>query len=217
MDANDAFAANVARFRLLYRLPLPLAVETVLVLGANDLSDQLAGAWPRVARRAASLESADADGTSWEVIALVDAGRADATVARTRGFLEEVNNRLRPDGWIVGYVEHAATWRRLLRGRGWCAALLAHRFFGRPRGCLRALREAGFDSCAVWYVHPLIEAPMGLIPAESRTERPEFVRAAHAGRGTHGALGFLARLALAHLGLGGLQQRHLFFWARKPC
>jgi hypothetical protein len=66
-------------------------------------------------------------------------------------------------------------------------------------------------------VRPNIAAPMGLIPADRVAARAEFLRSVRAMRGHYSVFGYAPRLLLAWLGLGGLQQGQLFFWARRPC
>lgn len=217
MDANFPFAEDESRLRLLYRLPLPKQALDVLVIGTTDMARLLREGWPGPCGHAESWHQVpDGDGR-FDVIAtpgldLQASGPNDADVA-----LRRIHSLLRPGGIVVGHMDQACTLRSLANGRGWLAALQPARFFGRPIGCSMALRRAGFEKPAVWYVQPNIDAPMGLMPTEPVAARAEFLRAVRAAHGHHSRLGYVMRLALARLGFGGLQQGQLFFWAQRPC
>lgn len=216
MHPQLPYAENAARLRLLYCLPLPRTAKDVQVVGAPEVTSALLPSWPGAKPQASLPLAADAP-SAWDAIALAGVDLDAMDPAHRHEYLCRAYAQLRCSGWIVGHVRHASTLRGLIRGQGWKAAFLARRYFGRPLGCLAALRAAGFASPAVWYVHPDIEAPKGLISANSIAGRAEFLRSAHAGRGRHTAVGHLVRLTLARLDLGGLQQGQLFFWAQKAC
>ncbi|MCW5661954.1 MAG: hypothetical protein KIT60_29985 [Burkholderiaceae bacterium] len=217
MDANFPFAEDDARLRLLYRLPLPTGAGDMLVVGKTDMADLLKAGWTGNCTHAESWRALGGGAAHFDVVATpgldLDAGDPEEAV----GTLRRALSLLRPGGFIVGHMEHSCTLRGLANGRGWRAALHPARFFGRPVGCSLALQGAGFVASAVWYVQPNIQAPMGLIPSEPVAARAEFLRAIRATRGHHSRLGYVLRLALARLGLGGLQQGQLFFWAQRPC
>jgi hypothetical protein len=86
-----------------------------------------------------------------------------------------------------------------------------------PSACRRALGAAGFVEVACFYVQPDMSDPMGLIADDRAAARAQFLRAVRAEQGHFGTLAYAARVLLAQLGLGGLQQAQIFFWARKPC
>lgn len=217
MDIDFPYAEDGARLRLLYRLPIPSTARDLLVFGAPEVTRELIEGWAGPAHVVETWSGAGLPAQSADVVALAGVAASASHGPASRTLLSGVFAALRPGGWAVGHIEQACTLRGLLGGRGWRAALQARRYLGRPEGCLSALRAAGFVSAAAWYVHPSIEAPMGLIPVDALAARAEFMRSARAGRGHHSWVGFLSRLALARMGLGGLQQAQLFFWAQRPC
>lgn len=192
------------------------SAKDALIIGAPGIAGQLTGAWLGTTRHTASLPTLADGEQSWDVVALTSSPPFDASnPAATKELLAVAYTLLRPGGWVIGQIEQAVTLRGLARGQCW-RALFHASHFGRPRGCRERLLAAGFAEPAVWYVHPNIRAPMGLIPA-TPAGNLVFARAAWAGRGHHRWVGFLSRLVVAHSGLGGLQQEHLFFWAQRPC
>jgi hypothetical protein len=58
---------------------------------------------------------------------------------------------------------------------------------------------------------------MGLIPTDPAAARAHFLRWIRSGKGYYSPPAYAARLLVAVLGLGGMQQNELFFWAKKPC
>lgn len=215
MDVEFPYAEDDARLRLLYRLPLPSTRGDLLVVGREDVAALLNGDWKGTRKSSTAQTPSDA-GRAFDVVALPDL-TADGDGARGRALLARAHESLRPGGWLVGHVDQACTLRGLLAGRGWGAALAPRRYLGRPAGCALALREAGFGALHLWYVQPNIEAPMGLIPVDPVAARAQFLRLVRASRGHHSPWGYLLRLTLARLGLAGLQQGQLFFWAQRPC
>lgn len=215
VDADFPYAEDIARLRLLYRLQVTSG--DLLVIGAAQMASELARDWPGRCRLAGSSRSVGAQEGAFDVVALPGWLVGSTREPATRDELKRVHGLLRPGGWVIGHIEQACTLRRLLGGRGWWAALRPERAVGHPAGCAAALADAGFEAPAVWYVRPNIAAPMGLIPADRVAARAEFLRSVRAMRGHYSVFGYAPRLLLAWLGLGGLQQGQLFFWARRPC
>lgn len=215
VDADFPYAEDIARLRLLYRLQA--GAGDLLVIGAAQMASELARDWPGKCRLAGSWRSVGVTEGPFDVVALPGWSAGAVHDPATRDELRRVHDLLRPGGWVIGHAEQACTLRRMLGGRGWWAALRPDRFVGRPTGCVAALSTAGFEAPSVWYVRPNIAAPMGLIPTDPAAARAEFLRSVRATRGHYSMFGYVPRLLLARLGLGGLQQGQLFFWARRPC
>lgn len=215
MDADFPYAEDIARLRLLYRLQA--TTGDLLVIGAAQMASELARDWPGRCRLAGSWRSVGVSEGPFDVVALPGWAAGGVRDAATGDELRRVHDLLRPGGWVIGHADQACTLRRMLAGRGWWAALRPETFVRRPPGCIAALQSAGFAAPEVWYVRPNIAAPMGLIPTEPTAARAEFLRSVRATRGHYSLPGYVPRLLLAWLGLGGLQQGQLFFWARRPC
>ncbi len=134
--------------------------------------------------------------------------------------VREAHAALRPGGVVVGHFENLvslATLRTAARGQVSWRTWRVWRGTITTNACLRALTAAGFAATECFYVEPRISAPMSLVPRSWWPARTHFLRAVRRSRSSYGRAGYLARLALAAVGFGGLLQPHLFFWARRAC
>ncbi len=139
---------------------------------------------------------------------------------RNSQLLAQVAGLLVPGGTLVGHMVHGWALRSIANTQGLrdvVAARIEPDAICRPADCLRALARAGFNSAECFYIQPSIDAPMGLIPGQRRAGRVQFLRAIRSARSGYSVSGYAFRLAMAGLGLGGMFQSQLFFWARKPC
>lgn len=226
MDASPPFAADADRLRLLYRLPLAGGEQRILVFGPDTIAEHLLDEDASRVEVVLTDGIAALDGRPFDAvilpIQLLTHGdsiglRADRPLA---GLLAQAYQALRPGGVLIGHVDHVlslAAARSAIQGRvswsGWRSWGMAWT----GTGCNRALRAAGFELPECYYVEPRITAPMSLVPLPWRPARAHFLRAIRRTHEYYSRPGYLLRLMLAHLGLGGLLQPHLFFWARRPC
>lgn len=227
MDTRPPYARGEARLRLLYRLPLSGREETILAIGGID---QARAALDRDALRASiDVVGADAPAASSRYDAVVlpgsltGAGEGGPPGRRSIGpaaLLGRAHTALRPGGIVVGHLDHLASAhgvRQVLQGQISPGAWLRCRAVASGAQCHRALVDAGFDEPECFYVEPRIESPMVLVPVHALAARSHFLRAIRRTRGQYSTPGFLLRMALARIRLGGILQPHLFFWARRPC
>ena len=134
--------------------------------------------------------------------------------------LEAAWRWLAPGGAVVGHLPHGRALRRVLRPRAWPELLRAvarQDAITGPVQALQRLHAAGFSAPQCFYVQPSIASPMALVPCQPQAAKAHFLRAIRAARSHHGHLGQGLRLLLAQLGLAGMLQGDLLFWAHKPC
>lgn len=193
----------------------------VLVLGSQALAAAVAGdiggAEALTVRPAgASLPSATYDAVLLPSFSSTHGEKTAAPQAFPQS-LHAAFRALVPGGMLVGHIEHGAALRSIAR-----LGILAgsHRRSRLPwtgAGCQRALQNAGFVDAHCFFVEPSIDSPMALIPVQPFIARAHFLRAIHRTRDRYSLPGYLLRLALAQVRLGGMLQPHLFFWASRPC
>ena len=224
MDVAYPYADGLSRRQLLYRLPTAPQPGRLLLISGDVDSDLIGESWggPVTVMARAGLDLACMQGRSrFDTVALPWITGLDS--ATSRAALEALRlafTLLVPGGVVVGHLHHLHTLRRLVtaRGVGEMLATLAHRSsMGSAAGCGAALLRAGYIQPECWYVQPSIESPMGLIPSDPVAARAHFLRAIRSARGHYSRPAYAARLMVAALGLGGMQQSELFFWATKPC
>lgn len=227
MDANPPFAADAERLRLLYRLPLTGEERRILLIGTRELAAQL---FPPMQT---GVEVVVRDGRLQPGDGLFDAivlplqllGDSLDGVGRPidrplPALLSELCRSMRPGGLIVGHLEQVvsiATARTALRRRISWSRWRCWRGAWTGEGCLRSMKAAGLEAAECYYVEPRITAPMSIVPLAWLPARAHFLRAIMRTHEHYTLPGYLMRLLLAYLGLGGLLQPHLFFWARRPC
>lgn len=206
MDTQPPYASGVSRLRLIYRFAAPHDAARVLVIGPSQ-----------AARDAFDLDARPVD--------VVEPGRSPAGAAhdlvalpgtldrdRAAPLFGAAHAALRPGGRVAGHLSNAGSlhgWRETLRGRSRAGATAAR--------LQRELAAAGFVDAECFYVEPRIESPMALVPVQWRAAREHFLRAIRRTRRHYRPAGYGMRLALAAVGLGGMLQPQLFFWARRPC
>jgi len=223
MDVEYPYADSLSRRQLLYRLP-PAPAPRRLLLVSEDPDSQLIGAgWggPVTAVDAPALNAAFIEeGASFDAVALPWTTGVPPSASRVGlPLLQKAHALLVPGGVVVGHVHNVHTLRRLVTVRGMAAigsAWMRPGGMGSVAACGAALRRAGFVDPECWYVQPSIESPLGLIPSDPTAARAHFVRAIRSAQGHYSRPAYAARLVGAALGLGGMQQPELFYWANKP-
>ena len=221
MDVQYPYAEGAARQRLLYRLP-PAPAPRRLILAFVDRDDKsIAADWDGPV---SAIDSTKLIGFAkrhegqFDAVALPRV--LGAPVAGTRNLLAAACQLLSPRGVVVGHVDHLFALRRLLSVSGaarWLRSASGGAGIGTVARCLDDLRRSGFEKAECYYVHPHIESPMSLIPGHQGTPRRQMIRAIRTAPNLYGRASYTLRLAAASVGLGSLQQPHLFFWASKPC
>lgn len=227
MDVEYPFAAGVSRRQLLYRLPSTPLPRRLLLVSDTAESELIGGGWGGPVTTLPSSETDAAlrqGGACFDAVALPGLLGARATSVQRQADDEHLLHvafaLLISGGVVVGHLENICALRRVTSRHGLAqvarAALRPGAIVSASR-CKGALVRAGFIEPECYYVQPSIAEPMGLIPSEPVPARAQFLRVARSAQGHHGRFAYAARLLIAHLGLGGMQQRELFFWARKPC
>ncbi len=233
MDIQYPYAANAARLQLLYRLPTAPTPQRLLIVSANDSAASVGQGWPgdvTVVALAAIDKVLGGGQARFDAVALPSVlgvlGIGNIALSGTgrrlhnSQLLAQVAGLLVPGGTLVGHMAHGWALRSIAKAQG-LRDVVAARFepdaICRPADCLRVLARAGFNSTECFYIQPSVDAPMGLIPGQRRAARAQFLRAIRSARSGYSVSGYAFRLAMASLGLGGMFQSQLFFWARKPC
>ena len=224
MDVAYPYADGLSRRQLLYQLPTAPQPRRLLLVSADADSDLLGASWggPVTVLAPSGLDAGflkhgerfDAVALPWTTGLRSSAGNAGPQL------LQLAHALLVPGGLVVGHLHNVHTLRRLATARGLAevVATLAHRgAMGSAEGCGAALRRAGYTNPECWYVQPSIDSPMGLIPSDPTAARAHFLRSIRSAKGHFSRPAYAARLLVAALGLGGMQQSELFFWATKPC
>jgi hypothetical protein len=227
MDVDYPFATPLSRRQLLYRLPTTPAPGRLLIVSGFADGEQIGSGWTGavVTLDSSQLEAALAQSRArFDAVALpglLSALAAPLRSGATAGqLLRMAHAFLVPGGVVVGHLENAFALRRAASLRGLAPlvrAALRPGVVGSAQACTRALVRAGFVEPECYYVQPSLAAPMGLIPCDPVPARAQFLRAVRSAQGNYSRPAFVARLLIAHLGLGGMQQQELFFWARTPC
>jgi hypothetical protein len=230
-DIQYPYTEDAARLRLLYRLNDAPEPKRLLIVAGVPEDEQLGFAWDggvTIASATTGLAALASGGPRYDAIALPGILSVAASAVRPSGsarwrnadLLQRIGAALAPGGLVVGHMPHGRALRGLARPRNALAlataALSADGITG-PAACRRALTRAGLQQAECYYVQPNIAQPMALIPCDAAASRAHFLRAVRSSRGGYAPLGYGLRLALARLGLAGLLQSDLFFWARKPC
>lgn len=227
MDVEYPFAPAHSRRHLLYRLPSTKVPGRLLIVSGIAGSEQIGNGWngPVTVLDSSQLgEALQQDGARFDAVALPGLLGAHAASlpggATAEHLLHMALALLVPDGVVVGHLENLYALRRAANLHGLVQlvrAAVRPGVVGGPQACKRALVRAGFVEPECYYVQPNLSDPMGLIPCDPVPARAQFLRAIRSAQGHHSRPAFAARLLIAHLGLGGMQQQELFFWARKPC
>lgn len=227
MDAEYPFATALSRRQLLYRLPPTPAPGRLLIVGDTSDGEQMGRCWDGPVLALGSSQIADAlaqGGARFDAVALPGLlGASPASLragATAQDWLCMALALLVPGGVVVGHLENTHALRRIASLQGLFQLVLAAvrpGAVGSANACMRALVSAGFVEPECYYVQPSLASPMGLIPCHRVPARAQFLRAVWSAQGNYSRPAFAARLLVAHLGLGGMQQQELFFWAQKPC
>lgn len=219
MDVEYPYADGLSRRQLLYRLPSTPEPRRLLLVSDDGQSDLIGGGWGgpvTVVTRATLGAKVGRDAAQFDAVAMPWISASGDSTA----LLRSATHFLVPGGVVVGHLENLRTVRRLASMRGLTAfagAVRDRRLIGSPRACRNTLLAAGFIDPECYFVQPSIEAPMGLIPCAPVPARAHFLRAIRTMRGSYGRSAYAIRLLAAFVGLGGMQQPELFFWAKKPC
>lgn len=224
MDIAFPYADGLSRRQLLYRLPAAPQPRRLLLVSGDPESRLIGDGWGGpVTVLAPSGLDVDflKEGARFDAVALPWlTGLQGAPGHSGLHVLQLAHSLLMPGGVVVGHLHNAHTLRRLAtaRGLGGVAVTLGHRrAMGSAVGCNAALLHAGYTEPQCWYVQPSIESPMGLIPTDPIAARAHFLRSIRSARRQYSRPAYAARVLVATVGLGGMQQHELFFWATKPC
>lgn len=209
------YASAASRRQLLCTLALTGDEQRILVVGA----DEQAEGWvpPELRQRTEICSSMERlllwQEGAFDAVILPGALGAAAQWGGGRGtssavLLGHAWRVLAPGGMLTGHVSRPA-WPA--RPSLWTLAACS------AGGCRRLLERAGFIDVECHHVEPRLADPMALVPAGTPAARQHFTRAVDRDRSHHSLPGYLARATLARCGWGGLMQRDLVFWARRPC
>lgn len=224
MDVAYPYADSLSRRQLLYRLPAAPEPRRLLLVSADAHSQLIAAAWggPVTVWAGPELDAACLQqGACFDALALPwTTGLRPVADGRALRLLQQAHQLLVPGGVVVGHLHNLHTLRRIVTARGLAqmvATWMRPGAMGSVAACDTALRRAGFVDPECWYVQPSIDSPMGLIPCDPVAARSHFLRSIRSAQGHYSRPAYVARLLVATLGLGGMQQPELFFWATKPC
>lgn len=227
MDVEYPYAEGLARRQLLYRLPSAPSPRRLLLV--SDIADSalIGGGWggPVTVVGSQQLHSAVQQGEGcFDAVALPQLAGSGREWRQSPTGAEQLlvlaHRLLVPAGVVVGHVENMFTLRRLASVRGivgFGGDWIRPGSIGSATRCRKVLQRAGFTDTECYYVQPSIESPMGLIPCEPKPARAHFLRAIRSARGHYSRPAYAMRVLVAWLGLGGMQQSALFFWATKAC
>ena len=224
MDIEHPYADGPSRRHLLYRLRTAPPPRRLLLVSGDPESDLIGTGWgsPVTVLAPSGLDASFLQsGTRFDAVALPwVTGLPSSTGCDGQRLLKAAHTLLVPGGVVMGHLRNIQTLRRLGTARGLAevVATLTHRgAMGSAAGCAAVLLRAGYAEPECWYVQPSISSPMGLIPSDPTAARAYFLRSIRSAQGHYSRSAYLARLLVAALGLGGMQQAELFFWAKKPC
>ena len=227
MDIEYPYADGASRRQLLYRLPSTPQPRRLLLIGEAVDCGLIGEGWggPITTLTRAQVNAFPSlDEARFDAVALpwVVGSKGIDDVRRPNGvqLFRLAHRLLVPGGVVMGHLANIWTLRRITSLRGLVevtGSLVRRGVIGGASRCKDTLTLAGFAEPECYYVQPNIESPMGLIPCDPRTARAHFLRSVRSARGHHSGPAYAARLMVAFLGLGGLQQSELFFWAKKPC
>ena len=226
MSSRLPFALGEDRLRLLYRLPLSGAENSILVLNAAGTSSgRLFSNDVRfVTRDSGQLVGAESSAASaFDAVLLPGTLTSPASASSgmtARRLIALAHSALKPGGVLVGHLDHVLAPRNVLAwtvGKQALKRAQAWRGFETARRCVNSLHTVGFNDAECYYVEPNIGDPMALISSDVHAASTHFVRTVRRNRPLYSPVGYLVRASLAQAGLGGLLQSHLFLWARKPC
>ena len=223
MDSRPPFASGAQRLRLLYTLPLTGRESAILVIGSAADADAVFDRTAPHAKVDIVSPGSRVATSAFDVVALpgclTDGGRQAVPSESPEQLLQAAYSALRPGGVVIGHLDHllsAHAVRQALQGRGLDAWYRCRNLASAGR-CGRILVRAGFAAPQCFYVEPRIAAPMAIVPVHPQAARSHFLRVIRRARGQYSLPGYVLRMALAGLRLGGALQPHLFFWARRPC
>jgi hypothetical protein len=229
VDSRPPFATSTERLRLLYRLPLTGRETRILVIGSQAEADAVFDPASQHTTVDAIQAGATTTLSNYDVVALPGSllrinsesgGVVQARSGPPEQLLRLAYSVLRPGGIVVGHLDHllsAHGLRQTVFGRiGIGSWVRCRPLISAPR-CLGTLMRMGFEGSECFYVEPQIAAPMTVVPIHPLAARSHFLRAIRRTRDQYSLPGFVLRMALAHVRLGGALQPHLFFWARRPC
>ena len=222
---------EVAKVRLLYRIPVPPARARALELSVGGESPFLDSNWAG-GRVLGHAEEFDFDDGSFDVVVLHRTLDDLTVLARRQGrvfavaeFLSRVAAVLAGGGLVIGCVENRHALERVLRGlkrlAGRGADPGADRMPAHPlsvSACHRALASAGFGEIRLFSMLPGSELPsrlLGIEPGWSRRVckrqlevlRPPLVSPSS----------YIVWRMLAELGISQYLGPATFFWGRKAC
>lgn len=225
MDSRPPFATGAERLRLLYRLPLTGRETRILVIGSRAEADAVFDRASHHATVDAIATDATTTSSGFDVVALPgsllhSSGQHQGPSGSPERLLRLAYAALRPGGIVVGHLDHllsAHGLRQMLLGRVGIGSWIRCRpLISGPR-CRRTLMRLGFEGSECFYIEPQIAAPMAVVPVHPLAARSHFLRAIRRTRNQYSLPGFVLRMALASVRLGGALQPHLFFWAQRPC
>lgn len=229
MDSRPPFATGGERLRLLYRLPLTGRESRILVMGSQAEADAVFDRDSQHTTIDAIQPDARTALSDYDVVALpgsllrIDSDSGcivHGLPGPPEHLLRLAYSALRPGGTVVGHLDHLLSAHGLgqaLRGCIGIGSWIRCRPLISGPKCLETLMRLGFEGSECFYVEPQIAAPMTAVPVHPLAARSHFIRAIRRTRDQYSLPGFVLRMALARVRLGGALQPHLFFWAQRPC
>lgn len=226
MELSHPYESDIARFQLLYQLPLPENCRRSLIIGENAVAREVGWVGDVIEPMGQSDPTdllGDSPSDHFDAIALPGVLRPlSSRVGQTDtpNFLRQLKHKLVPGGVLIGHLNHGLFADTLVQPSNWPALLSAYadrRCPYRASRLLDLLNKAGLSDAKCFYVLPSITAPMGLIPACPELVKPYFLRSLSGARAGHAVLAYWGRRLVIEVGLASALRDTLFFWARRPC
>ena len=226
MELSHPYESDIARFQLLYQLPLPDNHRRSLIIGENTLVHRVGWGGDVIELTDQSDPTdllSDSLGDNFDAIALPGVLRPLSSYVGqtdTPNFLRQLKQKLAPGGVLIGHLHHGLFANTLVHPSNWPGLLGAYsdrRCPYRSSRLLDLLNKAGLSDAKCFYVLPSIEAPMGLIPACPEVVKPYILRGLSGARVGHSVMAYWGRRLVVEVGLASTLRDTLFFWAHRSC
>lgn len=210
------YADGLDRLRLLFLLAAGPGLRDLAIVGQDQgQAEAMAVGWADTCNRVTcTTQPASLEQGSFDAVFMLGAQGPTGRGGFEEG-LSAATRALAPGGMLVGYVFQSRSLHGL-RAR-WIAPAPSHASVAGTKALHGALLQAGLESPETYYVEPNIDSPMALVPTQATAAKRHFQRTVERNQPLYGAWGYGVRWLIARLGLGGLLQPQLFYWARRPC